>query len=79
MHWAALIFPVVLPLVALAATPSAPPPDFQAPDFRVERQPVPNGAELLTVFGSLPDHAGEIPLVSVLRDTLGDHQPTPAS
>ncbi len=75
MHWAALIFPVVLPIVALAATPGAPPPDFQAPDFWVERQPVPHGAELLTVFGSLPDHAGEIPLVSVLRDTLGDNDP----
>src|SRR5665213_1471901 len=75
MHWAALIFPVVLPVVALAATPGAPPPDFQAPDFRVERQPVPHGAELLTVFGSLPDHAGDVPLVSVLRDTLGDNDP----
>lgn len=75
MHWAALIFPVVLPVVALAETPGAPPPDFQGPDFRVERQPVPHGAELLTVFGSLPDHGGEIPLVSVLRDTLGDNDP----
>jgi len=62
MHWwATLIFPVV----ALAA----------APDFRVERQPVANGAELLTVFSSLPDTTGEVPLVSVLRDTLGDNDP----
>ena len=68
--WAALIFPVVLPAVALAATP-----DFRPPDFRVERQPVANGAELLTVFSSLPGNAGEIPLVSVLRDTLGDNDP----
>jgi hypothetical protein len=70
MHWAALIFPVVVPAVALAATP----------DFRVERQPVANGAELLTVFSSLPGNdvgapAAEIPLVSVLRDTLGDDDP----
>ena len=74
MHWAALIFPVVLPVVfpvaALAATP-----DFRAPDFRVESHPVANGAELLTVFSSLPDRAGDIPLVSVLRDTLGDNDP----
>ena len=74
MHWAALIFPVVLPVVlpavALAATP-----DFRPPDFRVERHPVANGAELLTVFSSLPDSAGDIPLVSVLRDTLGDNDP----
>jgi len=69
MHWATLIFPAV----ALAATP-----DFQPPDFRVERQPVANGAELLTVFSSLPGgdvgYPGEIPLVSVLRDTLRDMQ-----
>ena len=61
MRWATLIFPVV----ALAATP----------DFRVERQPVAHGAELLTVFSPLPEHRGEIPLVSVLRDTLGDDNP----
>src|SRR6476659_2504916 len=61
MRWATLIFPVV----ALAATP----------DFRVERQPVAHGAELLTVFSPLPDNRGEIPLVSVLRDTLGDNNP----
>jgi hypothetical protein len=61
MRWALLIFPVV----AVAATP----------DFRVERQPVANGAELLTVFSSLPENRGEIPLVSVLRDTLGDDNP----
>jgi len=74
MQWAALVFPVilpvVLPVVAWAATP-----DFRPPDFRVERHPVANGAELLTVFSSLPDHAGDIPLVSVLRDTLGDNDP----
>jgi len=61
MRWAALIFP----LVALAATP----------EFRVERQPVANGAELLTVFSPLPDSTAEIPLLSVLRDTLGDKDP----
>lgn len=84
MHWAALIFPVVLPVVALAATPGASPPDlrppdFRAPDFRIEHRPVANGAELLTVFGSLPEgdagKLGEIPLVSVLRDTLDDNDP----
>src|SRR6266478_2409517 len=48
-------------------------------DFRVERYPVSTGAELLTVFGRLPDASGvgsaELPLVSVLRDTLGDTDP----
>lgn len=61
MRWALLVFPVV----AVAATP----------DFRVERQPVALGAELLTVFSPLPESRGEIPLVSVLRDTLGDDNP----
>jgi hypothetical protein len=75
MHrWAALIFPVVFSVAALAATP-----EVRPPDFRVERQPVANGAELLTVFGSLPGNTGEtpleIPLVSVLRDNLGDDNP----
>src|SRR5438128_1315822 len=58
---------LIIPLAVFAATP-----DAQIPDFRVERQPVANGAELLTVFSSLPDSTAEIPLVSVLRDTLGD-------
>ena len=61
MRWVGLI----LPVVALAATP----------DFHVERQPVANGAELLTVFGALADSPEEVPLVSVLRDTLGDNDP----
>jgi hypothetical protein len=73
MHWAALVFPVFLPVIAWAQTPDQVPPDFRPPDFRVERQPVANGAELLTVFSSLPGHSEEIPLVSVLRDTLGDN------
>jgi hypothetical protein len=44
--------------------------------FRVERTPVPGGAELLTIFGNLSglpqSEGGDAPLVSVLRDTLGD-------
>jgi hypothetical protein len=51
-----------------------------APTVRLERQTVPGGAELLTVFGSLPDPEmrtaeTEVPLISVLRDTLGDSDP----
>ncbi|MEQ1887072.1 MAG: hypothetical protein ABL967_18565 [Bryobacteraceae bacterium] len=47
---------------------------------RVERQTVPGGAELLTVFGNLPDpetktSETDVPLISVLRDTLGDSDP----
>jgi hypothetical protein len=49
--------------------------------FRLERMPVAGGAELLTIFGRLDGlglekaGAGEVPLVSVLRDTLGDADP----
>src|ERR1700752_4299545 len=45
-----------------------------APDFRIEKRPVPGGSELITVFARVPE-ANELeegPLVSVLRDTLGD-------
>jgi hypothetical protein len=49
--------------------------------FRVERIPVAGGAELLTIFGRLDgmrtgsQPAPEVPLVSVLRDTLSDNDP----
>jgi hypothetical protein len=57
--------------------------------FRMETLPIGSDAELLTVFGSLkglkdegaPDKNGpasdgsEVPLVSILRDTLGDANP----
>src|SRR5689334_4334397 len=47
-----------------------------APEFRVEKLSVAGGSELLTIFGrvdGLRDSSSpEIPLVTVLRDTLGD-------
>jgi hypothetical protein len=49
--------------------------------FRLERTPVASGAELLTIFGRLDGlprektQLGEVPLVSILRDTLGDNDP----
>jgi hypothetical protein len=49
--------------------------------FRVERVEVANGGELLTLFASLKNPQGteqsaeELPLISVLRDTLGDERP----
>src|ERR1700749_4344167 len=53
--------------------------DAARPLFRIETTAVENGAELLTVFGSLRGlegadaaDAGDVPLVSVLRDNLGD-------
>ena len=59
---------LLIPLAALAA-------GHPGNGFRVERLPVSGDAELLTVFGQLPESNGqraELPLVSVLRDTLGD-------
>jgi hypothetical protein len=55
-------------------------------EFRVEKHTVPGGAELLTVFGQIPEAGpskssnpesvfGDVPLLSVLRDTLGDNDP----
>lgn len=75
MHWAGLIVPVVFTVAGWAATPGSGVSDFRPPDFRVERQSISNGAELLTVFSSLPGRTGDVPLVSVLRDTLGDQDP----
>lgn len=52
-----------------------------SPAFRLERTTVDGGAELLTIFGRLDgearegDKAGEVPLVSVLRDTMNDENP----
>ena len=49
------------------------------PGFRLERTPIAGGAEILTVFGSLDGlrHGtdADVPLVSILRDTLGDEAP----
>jgi hypothetical protein len=49
-------------------------------EFRVERHEIQGGSELLTVFGRLPDGKTEakfedVPLISVLRDNLGDTNP----
>jgi hypothetical protein len=49
--------------------------------FRIERQTVAGGSELLTIFGRMDgmrsgnQPAPEIPLVTVLRDTLADNDP----
>jgi len=52
----------------------------QAPAYRVEREPVSGGAELITLFehsppGGLGVESQETPLLSVLRDTLGSADP----
>ena len=49
--------------------------------FRVERLPIASGGELLTIFGRLDGIKGgnssnpEVPLISVVRDTLNDTDP----
>jgi hypothetical protein len=49
--------------------------------FRIERRPVAGGAELLTIYGQLDglkheqNQSSEVPLVSIVRDTLGDDNP----
>ena len=42
--------------------------------IRVDRIPVNGGGELLTLYRQIPNHS-EIPVVSVLRDTMGDPDP----
>lgn len=56
-------------------------PSENLPAFRLTRQPVADGAELITLFGKLQDPAPgadrlDVPILSVLRDTLGDNGPT---
>ncbi len=53
-------------------------PKSVEPQLRLEQTQIGNGAELLTIFGRLDGlrtdgrAAPEVPLVSVVRDTLGD-------
>jgi hypothetical protein len=60
---------------------TAPLPQTPPEVFRFERLPVAGGAELVTIFGKLngtesdDPSDSEVPLVSVLRDTLGDSDP----
>jgi hypothetical protein len=63
---------------AVTDSPAAEAPKAANPQFRVERLSLASGAELLTIFGRLDgmrtadNPAPEVPLVSVVRDTLND-------
>lgn len=88
-----MIFALLLALSPAAglSCPAQSPPESTAssstspsnpqPQFRIERLPVPGGAELITIFGRLEglsdgvDSTPETPLVSILRDTMGDDNP----
>ena len=63
--------------LAQSVPDGAVPSPVKSPSFRLERETLPNHAELVTLFGRLQDPASseqilDVPLVSVLRDTLGD-------
>jgi hypothetical protein len=47
----------------------------QEPLLRVERTSVPGGAELVTIFSTATDEGEDVPLLSLLRDTLNDDDP----
>src|SRR4051812_21779435 len=42
--------------------------------FRTQRTPVEGGAEIITIFIHKDGPDGDLPLISVLKDTLGDHR-----
>ena len=65
---------VVAFAVAALIAPGSP---VTKPQLRVEMRPIAAGAELITVFGTVPEKGGSVsvPLVAVLRDTLGDDNP----
>ncbi|MEI9811191.1 MAG: hypothetical protein WDO18_00320 [Acidobacteriota bacterium] len=65
---------LLVPTLALAASPEV--RTGLKPNFRLERVTVSGGAEILTVFSSVPDQEEQVPLVSILRDTLGDQDPS---
>jgi hypothetical protein len=66
--------PDISPAEAASSTPAQ-------NQFRVERLPMIGGAELLTIFGRMDGmrtqglRAPEVPLLSVVRDTLDDNDP----
>jgi hypothetical protein len=86
-----VIFLVLLLALSPALRPAFAqgPPEVSSPNslakpesqFRLERRPIAGGAELLTIFGRLDGLANDsgtsadTPLVSVVRDTLGDSNP----
>lgn len=66
---------------SLRGDDALPKTSLPAPIFHIETLPVGRDAQLLTIFGSLNGLQGagskgtDVPLVSVLRDTLGDADP----
>jgi hypothetical protein len=64
--------------VCLAGDPSAmilPAPASPPASYSVERVSMSGGSELVTIFRNTPNGSARAPLLSVLRDTLGDTNP----
>lgn len=79
-----LLFTFLFPTSLLAQDARSSPPTSEPTSseeiFRLERVPVAGGAELITIHARLdgiqtPEHDAWVPLVTVLRDTLGDSSP----
>jgi hypothetical protein len=65
---------VTLSAAASDGVPS-PEPITVSPVIRVDHTPVAGGGEITTYLGKLTDSGDPVPLVSVLRDTMGDADP----
>jgi hypothetical protein len=63
-------------LVAMGLAALAPVMWAASPELQLERAPVPGGAEILTVFSTVPGREEPVPMVAILRDTLGDSDPS---
>jgi len=71
------VFALLICLAGLALNVAFGQTDDGAPRFRVEQTPVAGGAELITIWGRVVGtepgrESEELPLITVLRDTLGD-------
>lgn len=77
--WCVSFSALVLPVRSAEVPP--PPTDVPPAKFRVEKVPVEGGAEIVTIHvrpeenENVAGPATEIPLISILRDTLGDENP----
>jgi len=71
MRWFLIILGAA---VAASIAPAESHPDYKV-EFRVEQLPVAGGGDLLTVIGHLPGQSEDVPMLSVLRDSLGDRDP----
>ncbi|MEO6050947.1 MAG: hypothetical protein ABIP78_06405, partial [Pyrinomonadaceae bacterium] len=79
--FSAVRVPAQSPEIVPQPFPAANPEPVSNTGFRVDRFSVAGGAEIITIFAKHSYHDGpmqgpvaDIPLVSILRDTLGDNK-----